>query len=247
MCLASAAIPAVASANLLQNGDFESSNVPESPGYLILDAGDSTTGWQIVGSENRTIWIGHHDTQGDNVVDISGQTDLSGSGISQEFATTPGDKYLLSFDVQRFRPNSPDDSVSYFDVSVGDLALDELAIRKSSDIGIHEYYFTATQPITELRITSGSTPWHDDAYLDDISVTPVTLTPKGKIAIYVGITISGQVGQAYSIEFSPKLDPSTWTQIATIELEEEEEIYFDKDSPGRPSGFYRISMVSDPK
>lgn len=111
-----------ASANLLQNGSFELGSYDDSahPGYMRLDAGATDlTGWTVAGP--GVDWhVGdppdaHFGPAADGryALDLSLDFPTQGS-VSQDFATTAGMLYLLSFQL-----GSPgfDSSV---DVHVGD-------------------------------------------------------------------------------------------------------------------------------
>jgi len=93
--------------NLLTNGSFELPVVPASPGYLTVDAGDSTTipGWTVVtpafyggsgGSVDvvsTSVWNAE---DGTNSIDLAG-TSTEAGGLYQDVATTPASQYTLTW------------------------------------------------------------------------------------------------------------------------------------------------------
>lgn len=101
LCLACAlllGIGASASANLLQNGGFESGNyVDAGSGFMTLVPGNTDlSGWTVLG--DSIDWIGPYwqSSEGDHSLDLNG---LGTGGIMQSFSTTTGVTYRVSFDL----------------------------------------------------------------------------------------------------------------------------------------------------
>jgi hypothetical protein len=70
--------------------------------------------------------------------------------------------------------------------------------------------------------------------------------PRLKLAMYAGITIEGEPGRTYKIEYRDALAPdSPWVQLETITLPEKTFFYLDKDSPNQPKRFYRASLLDN--
>ena len=93
--------------NLLTNGSFEAPVIPANPGYVTVNAGDSTTipGWTVVtpaiyggtgGSVDvvsSSLW---NVEDGNNSIDLAGSTTEAG-GLYQDVATTSGSQYTLTW------------------------------------------------------------------------------------------------------------------------------------------------------
>lgn len=95
---------ASATANLVQNGGFETPNV--GTGYTLFNAGSSFTGWNVVGSGNVAVVSGKFAQNGFTFPAKSGAQwlDLTGvsnsaAGVSQTVATKSGKTYTLKFSV----------------------------------------------------------------------------------------------------------------------------------------------------
>jgi choice-of-anchor C domain-containing protein len=102
------AISAASAASLLVNGSFEdgSEDPDDTPaGYLALGVGSTAiTGWEVF--NNPVEWIGYlwAASDGTNSVDLDGSF---ASGIRQTFATTPGETYVVTFDMAGNLSGSP--------------------------------------------------------------------------------------------------------------------------------------------
>jgi hypothetical protein len=78
------------------------------------------------------------------------------------------------------------------------------------------------------------------------SPAQVVVNPAGfSIGMYPGITITGTVGYAYSIQSTPSLtDTNGWTTIANLTLEATQQLWFDSSinafNPSNPQRFYRV-------
>lgn len=90
------------------------------------------------------------------------------------------------------------------------------------------------------------------------SYTVVVKTPKGvtasasakltftfvELQIFAGLSIRGEVGQVYRIEYQDSLtQPPTWQPLKTLTLQSTSEVFIDYDSPGVAKRFYRAVLV----
>lgn len=95
------AIPFAAHANLVVNGDFEAVQLAPDTfiNYGVGSAG--LTGWSVSGNAgtNVTLQRANYLTTTSQMLDLSGSTDVVGTGISQTLATVAGQLYELRFDV----------------------------------------------------------------------------------------------------------------------------------------------------
>ena len=95
------------STDLLQNGSFELGlRPPDFPGYLTLKPGDtSINNWTVISSSVSGgggggidyYGIGWRSSDGSRSLDLNGTPGVG--GIYQDFTTTPGLKYVVSFDM----------------------------------------------------------------------------------------------------------------------------------------------------
>jgi hypothetical protein len=68
--------------------------------------------------------------------------------------------------------------------------------------------------------------------------------PALAIHMYAGLTITGQTGATYQIQYTPDLrSPTNWVALTNLVLPASPYIYFDAASAGRPIGFYRALLV----
>jgi hypothetical protein len=62
------------------------------------------------------------------------------------------------------------------------------------------------------------------------------------IQLYAGLTLSGNFGSTYEIQYSTALNGSNWNMLAEITLTNSPHPYFDTNSPGSPRRFYRALL-----
>ncbi|HAB18697.1 MAG TPA: vanadium-dependent haloperoxidase [Verrucomicrobiota bacterium] len=68
----------------------------------------------------------------------------------------------------------------------------------------------------------------------------ITRTTELGIALYPGLSVSGNVGHPYRIDSSPRVDPPEWTLLKFITLPTSGPyLIFDRESPGNTNRFYR--------
>ena len=60
--------------------------------------------------------------------------------------------------------------------------------------------------------------------------------------LYMGLTITGVVGQAYLIESATSLSPPDWTPLATLSLPRTPYLWMDTNSPATGRRFYRVGL-----
>ena len=189
------ALPLVASANLLTNGDFESQ--PNWGLGLSGDAGFSAlTGTQIPG---WTIEANHAATVHNTVLypTISGaySINMDGEGffgnnanLYQDFATTSGQSYLLSFDWKTWFANtSPQLEVSVTDTLTA-AVLYHASLAWAAGSHNETGLFTGTGNPLRLRIQENPlSGFNDNSFVvDNFSVTPAVPEPAG-----LGLMLSG--------------------------------------------------------
>ncbi len=176
------------------NGSFESGTSNDSGGFTNLGTGStSITGWTV--SVGNIDWIGSYWNASDGVrsIDLAG-TNSSGT-ISQIFDTTPGQSYLVTFDLSG-NPEGPPISKTLEALIDGNLAgsfgFDTTGqaipnINWSSQ----SFTFTATGASTTIAFRDASGGTSFGAALDNVAVTavpePMTLTLFGLCAAGAGV------------------------------------------------------------
>ena len=106
---------------------------------------------------------------------------------------------------------------------------------------------TVLKAVTRLWIRAEySTNTSDRGDLDDVELlgqpTGPTL-PTLSIAKYAGLTIDGEVGASYRIEYSNALEIATnWLKLADVILPNTPYLFIDQTSPGASSRFYRAVL-----
>jgi hypothetical protein len=62
--------------------------------------------------------------------------------------------------------------------------------------------------------------------------------------MYAGLTISGQTGLTYQIQFSTNLiSPTNWIALTNLTLPSNPYLFFDATSSNRPASFYRALLL----
>ncbi len=190
-------VPAVI-ANLVNNGSFESGINPGA--YTTINAPNSTAipGWTVdFGSVD---YIGSYWTasQGTRSLDMGGNGD-GGISFSATLATTPGQAYLLSFDMAG-NPDRKTDKI--LDVTVGSdtttfwFYSSDIGTRSSMNWETNHLYFTATSDSTDLRFQSATgTAW--GPALDNVSVEAVP-APGAALLVVIGLGLVGWVKKRFA-------------------------------------------------
>ena len=107
--------------------------------------------------------------------------------------------------------------------------------------------YTVLKAVTKLWIRAEySSNNFDRGDLDNVELlgqpTGPTL-PTLSIARYAGLTIDGEVGASYRIEYSDALDIATnWLKLADVILPSTPYLFIDQTSPGASSRFYRAVL-----
>lgn len=170
-------VPACASCDPVDNGDFSSLSSPPSPGdsTTIASGGETAAGlqgWSVPSGDIDIINIGAPLTggmdwsdsppAGNFVVDLTGS---AGGGIAQTFTTVPGEQYSVSF----YYANDPNGvgaataQLTVVDPVTSDELLNEIIEHSSSQLtdpgwSLYTANFTATGASTSLALTSDANP-----------------------------------------------------------------------------------------
>jgi Protein of unknown function (DUF642) len=184
-------LPHQAHANALTNGDFENPNLGTF-GFQF----DTTVipGWTVINTVDLTTtgccfpaFSGHQ------AVDLVGT--LSTGGLTQTFATTPGQTYDLTFAYSHnyaasFFPGGPfitsaSASVSVVDSSNNSLLSNTVTHTNANplpDYTLFSQTFVADTALTTLTINNLTGGFNGGIYLDDVSVDPLVASVPGPIA-----------------------------------------------------------------
>jgi len=184
-------LPHQAHANQLTNGDFENPNLGTF-GFQF----DTTVipGWTVINTVDLTTtgccfpaFSGHQ------AVDLVGT--LSTGGLTQTFATTPGQTYDLTFAYSHnytasFFPGGPFITSASASVSVVDNLNNSLLSNTVThtnanplpDYTLFSQTFVADTALTTLTINNLTGGFNGGIYLDDVSVDPLVASVPGPIA-----------------------------------------------------------------
>lgn len=69
-----------------------------------------------------------------------------------------------------------------------------------------------------------------------VLVFPVCIS----IQMYAGLSITGQVGHAYCVQYVPNVEETNWTTLTNFSLSVPDYFYLDLESPFQPRRFYRV-------
>ena len=193
-------IPRQAGANLLINGSFERG------GNRLFNIGSTEIeGWKVVRGSVDIVGPDWQSSDGSYCLDLEGEAAFG--GVSQTFATTPGQSYLVRFDMAG-NPEGPPKTKKMRIQAVGqsaDFSIDIVG-RDRRNVGwqTHSWRFTATEPKTTIEFFSLGTVGGDyGPLLDNVSVLPNALsdaTSGDNVATV--LTMQGErfIGNVISIE-----------------------------------------------
>jgi hypothetical protein len=98
---------------------------------------------------------------------------------------------------------------------------------------------SAPPAILREPASTRATPAHNG-----LGINPATapIKPAGiSIALYAGVTVEGEVGQTYGIQYTANLsDTNNWRGAANITLVEPTELWFDVQAGNKPARYYRV-------
>jgi len=187
------------SAAVILNGSFEIPLVYSGSFTNFLGGSTSITGWTVVGvdaavdSTNITYsGITFQAQQGIQWLDITGLSNSSTNGVSQNFSSVAGQAYELSFYV-----GSATDGSLFFPATV------DLSINGSPRVGYHNptapsnmldwklftVTFTATGATTNITFYNGSDPDNYSAALDNVSIQEVVPEPSTALLGMIGLAV----------------------------------------------------------
>jgi choice-of-anchor C domain-containing protein len=178
------AIPALAlstsaQASLLSNGSFESGSLPTATGTTLTAGSTAITGWVVGGRGIDYIGTYWQASDGSRSIDLDSGTILGpgpyDGSISQTFPTTPGQAYLVTFDMA----GNPDGGPALKSLEIS--AAGQSAVvsflnsnQTHSNMGYQprEFPFLATDPSTTLTFVSLSGTGYGPV-IDNVAVIAV--------------------------------------------------------------------------
>ena len=192
-------IPRQAGANLLINGSFERG------GNRLFNIGSTEIeGWKVVRGSVDIVGPDWQSSGGSYCLDLEGEAAFG--GVSQTFATTPGQSYLVRFDMAG-NPEGPPKTKKMRIQAVGqsaDFSIDIVG-RDRRNVGwqTHSWRFTATEPKTTIEFFSLGTVGGDyGPLLDNVSVVPEILSNSAGGGLATVLTMQGErfIGNVISID-----------------------------------------------
>jgi hypothetical protein len=79
---------------------------------------------------------------------------------------------------------------------------------------------------------------------DFISNTATITVNFAEMLLYAGLTLRGNIGDRFLVEYQDSLDPATWHSISTVTLAAPTYVYIDYDSSAHPGRYYRATFQS---
>jgi hypothetical protein len=236
--------------NLLTNGSFE---VPGPPNGSYLAVGPDSTfidGWKAVGSAGVEYLVPRYYENFGVAQDGVSAVDLSlgvAGGLEQSFATVPGASYEVSLWVGTLRAQDRD-GTAFVRAAAGDAATNIFVRTESiyADWGRYSLVFTATGAVMTLSLTTTNNDYNQFALVDNVAVFPLgtNLTSELSVDLYPGITLIGNVGQAYRIDYTTRLPTTNWIPLTYITLPTSPYLFFDTFSSRSTNRFYRAVQIS---
>jgi choice-of-anchor C domain-containing protein len=175
---ASAAIAAatllgpVAQANILSNGGFEDTGFTTPFSFTTINAGSTDlSGWVIEAGSVDLINNYWQPASGHFSLDLNGN---SAATISQQFATTIGQTYIVSFDMAGNTDGAEDKNITV-GVTGGYTFGFSVAGKSHSEMGWESkgFTFTADSELSTITFQGDSANTYYGAALDNISVSAV--------------------------------------------------------------------------
>ena len=190
-----------AASNLLVNGDFETP-VQGAPLFATFNIGvgsSTITGWTVV-QGNVDLTKAANYGPGINTLNVSSKQDIDligdnratagvFGGLSQSFATTAGQTYLLTFDYSHNQGAASVDYAAQVTVADGhapansNFSVEVSQVSGPATWALFSKQFTATSDLTLLSIIDTRGGFNGGIYLDDVSVDLVTVSPTGSTPI----------------------------------------------------------------
>ncbi len=180
------ATPATNGPNLLANGDFETPALDEP--FRLFKGETKTDGWTWKGA-GGVVWNepaiaggspNMHASQNRQFITLN-NTDAVG-GVSQRIATTPGQTYLLKFDLTALTNGAPNFKVGVKINAPGvekEYALQtSLPDHSTAPYETHDLVFTAKEATSEVTFTSTTPkPFFYGTSIDNAQVFSIALVP----------------------------------------------------------------------
>ncbi len=214
---AAAANPPAPSANLLTNGDFETTTTPTTS-FLPVLAGDSTTlpGWTVVtpsfyGGSNGSIdlissnyWNPEH---GNYSIDLAGSTGTPG-GVYQDVPTVSGGQYALTYWSAVNGDEGPGNTHSI------DVTFDGTVVATVQEVGVGRPLVWAQHTVTVTADSTSSRVEFDDVTPGDGNQGPaldnVSFTSLADTVTAAPVTIAPQTtGASFTVPVATFTDTNT--------------------------------------
>ncbi|MGE0386957.1 MAG: DUF642 domain-containing protein [Gammaproteobacteria bacterium] len=199
LALAAAALislhAAPARANEVINGSFESPLVPNNG--LTLFAANSTLiqGWTVFGHDVAVLDTGFTccgsfvtiAQDGNQFVDLTGNSERAGGGVSQAVQTIPGREYVLGFSVGDARVLTTTPGGSFVNVGLGGSSIGtfgSLAAGGTVQWQHHEVHFIATGSAAILSFSGADAVGDVFTGLDNVTLDLVPVPVPGMLVLF---------------------------------------------------------------
>ncbi len=188
-----------AQANLLVNGSFEDGPSPGTTFVNLTGGSTVVTGWTVTGSTIDYVgglWVA---SDGSRSIDLDGSvgSPYTHGGVAQTFATTPGARYEVRFDLASNPYNLP--TLKPMRVAAAGQSQDfsfDFSGHSVTDMGwlAQTWTFSAVATTTTLEFSSLTQAPHVGwgAALDHVSVTTVP-EPSAALMLALGLGLLGPV------------------------------------------------------
>jgi len=180
---------AKADANLIQNGDFETTAFGAFSGYQIAGAGTSKIANWTIGGVSVDVINGSYGAISGNSIDMLG-TPGPGS-LSQGVATIAGHDYTVSFDLSA---NGVGGDSKALTVTVGTAP----AFNFVGDMNHHvteTFNYHATTTGTTLLTFTSAASGYSGAVIDNVSVTAAVPEPETYAMLLAGLGMVGFIAR----------------------------------------------------
>jgi len=238
--------------NLLTNGSFEVPGPPDGT-YVVVGSGSTfIPGWTALGSAGVEYLVPKNyynfgvAQDGNCVVDLS--FGMNGE-LSQSFAATPGQPYAVSLWVGTLKANGRD-GTAFVQVSTGNASTNVYITTQAGQIAwFNEYLpFMATGAVMTVTLTTTNNDNNQFALVDNVGVYLLTTNAPTVLAIdlYPGLTITGNVGQLYRVDYTTAAGSTNWNPLTYFTLPTSPYLFYDPTPAHQTNRFYRAVQLSGP-
>ncbi|HOC55931.1 MAG TPA: DUF642 domain-containing protein [Verrucomicrobiota bacterium] len=233
----------------LQNGGFEEPEFTSPPFHKYIPSDTVLPSWTLSSTgSGEPSYVMDFVSPDSPYADIEGATGAHalrlsyGDSISQTISNlTPGARYELSLAVHGETNLGPLQVVVYGTTN-------EVPIAPS---GRRSILFQAAAPIAPLSIRAvAASPEIDfnvmGITVDSLEVERSHAPASLEVALHPGLTIAGDIGATYRIEYASSIAPTNWNLLTTVVLTSSPALFYDSTPVQEQKRFYRAVSVPAP-